>query len=250
MRWLLALLFCIPAFGQDFASVAVVGNLFHPREIAGIQTHFDTTKLAGANGDTCTNYWDHISGKTFVQQVLSQAPTILITNGVKVVLHDGVDDYMKSLNFSVTGSCTVVFCGLSFKGVGDYTTFYSGSSGPDNLYFFNLYQRGTNLSSFLNGEETVLAKSNIPFIYSVRHRLTSDTISSWKITANNALVRSNTQSIFRFTAGYQLGNRGPEQNRAIYSDMITFNRSITDHEMGIISEYVSAKNKIQITSRQ
>lgn len=94
MKWLWMLLACGCA-AQEF-DVALVGNAFHPREIIGINTHWDASTIQLSSGSAVSNWVDTVGGISASNTVVSMCPTLIYTNGVKALRFDGVDDYLNA----------------------------------------------------------------------------------------------------------------------------------------------------------
>lgn len=267
MRWLLAFLLCIPAFGQDFASVAVVGNLFHPREIAGINAHWDASTLQGANGTTVRNWVDSVNGISASNVVVSTCPQLVYTNGAKALRFDGVDDYLNA----GTSTINLITNTWSMYCVGSMS-----SAANQTLY-------GKTYSGAGGGRYFIVKESNIEFGYdlSVGNGIKAATWSpggvfivenyfnrgyGYGFKTNNVFAAENADALF--TTSYNSVNANkfvfgayPDSSQTSYvwplngliCEFIAIKRNgsnwVSSVESGKINEYFQNKYKLQRISR-
>lgn len=194
-NWLLALLLCAPAFAQDFASVAVVGNLFQPEEISGLEFQFDAMRVNGTNGQKVGNL-DLRYGGIVSQTVESLKPSLMFTNGFKAVLFDGVDDFLNHGYLSSTNSYIAMAVYKNQKATTGWSVLFGCSASGQQLriLFTGTTDNSTQTGCYYPPVNTYLSGSTTGVVSLLESIITVPTGSKLNATMRNDGYNANSVS--------------------------------------------------------
>lgn len=257
MKWILALLLCVPVFGQDFASVAVVGNLFHPEEIPGLKCNLDAYQFRTlTNGASVGTWLCEKTGITVTNSTASQQPKYQITNGFGYLRFDGVDDYlyqsvgneyptgdtnriMSLVTVSISGT-NAIGKGLDGSGQGwsialvNFTAAYAAygviRSGGDTLLTISMRQQYADFISVLTSGQT-------------SYSLFTNGITCSNLTTPSIPFRSST-------VGLTIGRCAGAYGVALVPQIIIYSNTLSYIDRKHIEEYISNRYKTPNVIRQ
>lgn len=97
MRMLLLAVLMWAVSGRAQEDVALVGNAFHPREIARLVAHWDAMNVSGfTNGQNVSSWKSSVGGFSLTNGTTSLNPTKVLVLNQPAVSFDGVDDWLDS----------------------------------------------------------------------------------------------------------------------------------------------------------